>query len=227
MKVCSHCDLCGDRPHSIWEELMCHVPYAAISIAIGFVFLSIINFFGQASLSLEAMHSGYHVLFHAFHYLHVVVAVAGAIITFSRFSDRVGIGILVACLVSPLFCIFSDVILPSFAGRLLGFAMPMHICLLNARDALNWYAFLLVGLGMGAALLRNNQSLKTFSLTFHFFHILISSMASMFYMVAHGLDCWYDIMGGIFLLLFVAVVVPCTLSDVVVPFCCARWARRR
>ncbi len=227
MKRCTDCDLCGHKAHSVWDELICHVPYAGFSIAIGFVFLSIINFFGQTSLSAQATHEGYHVLFHSFHYLHVVVAVAGAIVTFSRFSEKIGWGIFIACLISPLFCVLSDVVLPSLAGRMLGISMPMHICFLSAHDALNWYAFLIVGLICGSALLYNKESLKTFSLTFHFFHILISSMASMFYMVAHGLDHWYDVMGGIFIFLFVAVVLPCTLSDVVVPFCCARWTRGR
>lgn len=225
MKSCTDCDLCGHKPHSLWEELICHVPYAGFSIAIGFVFLSVINFFGQTSLSAQALHVGYHVLFHSFHYLHVVVAVAGAIVTFARFSRKIGLGVVIVSVIAPLFCTLSDVVLPALAGRLLGVSMPMHICFLNAHDALNWYAFMIVGIICGAALVNNRASAKTFSLTFHFFHILISSMASIFYMVGHGLENWYEVMGGLYLFLFIAVVLPCTLSDVVIPFFCARWTR--
>lgn len=222
----THCDLCGHETHSVWDELLCHIPYACISIAMGFVFLSVIHFFGQTALSDRLLHSGYHVLFHSFHYLHVVVAVAGAMIAFFRYSNRLVLGIFMSCIVSPLFCVLSDVVLPSFAARILGVSIPMHICFLSAHDAANWYAFMIVGAVCGAALLHNKESLKIFSLTFHFFHILISSMAAMFYIVSQGFDQWYDVMGGLFLFLFIAVIVPCTLSDVVVPFCCSRLSRK-
>jgi hypothetical protein len=51
----------------------------------------------------------------------------------------------------------------------------------------------------------------------HFGHILLSSMASMFYMVSHGFIDWYHQMGLVYIVLIVAVVVPCTLSDVIIP----------
>lgn len=218
-----HCDLCcGRKTHCLRDELVAHIPYACISLSLGFIFLSIIHFIGAATLSEVFLRRGYFILFHSFHYVHIVVAVAGASIAFFRFSRRIVLGVITALIVPTCFCIASDIMLPTLAGRLLGVDMQMHVCFFELHDAINLFAFMLVGLLCGVALLRNEDSLKTFSLTFHFFHILISSMASLFYMVAQGFDGWYHSMGIMFFFLFIAVLVPCTLSDVVVPLYCAR-----
>ena len=39
----------------------------------------------------------------------------------------------------------------------------------------------------------------------------------MLYTISHGMHDWYHSMGILFMLLIIAVVIPCTLSDVVVP----------
>jgi hypothetical protein len=51
-------------------------------------------------------------------------------------------------------------------------------------------------------------------------------MASLFYTVANGFDDWYRSMGILFIFLFIAVIIPCTLSDVVVPLYFARGGRK-
>jgi len=65
-----------------------------------------------------------------------------------------------------------------------------------------------------------------YSVFSHFFHILISSFASTFYIVSHGLLHWYSFIGMIFLFLVIAVVIPCTLSDVVIPMAAARAGKK-
>ncbi|KKT24022.1 MAG: hypothetical protein UW09_C0001G0085 [candidate division TM6 bacterium GW2011_GWF2_43_87] len=226
-KHCDHCDLCGHHAHSVKDELICHIPYAIMSLAISFVLLSTFHFLGQGIYPDELLSEGYHILFHSFHYLHIVVAVAGAVIAFFRQSNRIILGSIISLVVPTIFCIMSDIMLPTLSGRLLGVPMEMHICFCEFNDAINLIAFMVMGYICGMALLYNKDSLKTFSLTFHFFHILISSMASTFYMVAHGFDCWYDSMGLLFFFLFIAIIVPCTFSDVVVPYYCARASKRR
>ena len=53
----------------------------------------------------------------------------------------------------------------------------------------------------------------------------VSSLASTFYLVAHGFAHWHTQIGLVFLSLIVAVVIPCTLSDLVVPMTFARAGR--
>ena len=56
----------------------------------------------------------------------------------------------------------------------------------------------------------------------HFTHIFISSLASSFYLVSHGFHNWSSDRFCIFSINY-CVVVPCTLSDIVVPmYVCIR-----
>jgi hypothetical protein len=210
---------------SILKEISCHLPWATFSIAFGFILLSILHFVGLG-ISRSSATQGYHILFHAFHYLHIVYAVVGTLITFSRFSSAVMRGIVISIISPSFFCTLSDVALPTLAGNLLGVKMDMHICFISELH--NIVPLLIMGLITGLALRAHHESaLSFFSLGSHFVHILISSMASLFYMVSYGFSNWYQSMGLLFFFLVIAVVIPCTLSDVVVPWYFARNRKAR
>jgi len=216
---CAGC--CAHEP-SIWNEFVCHIPYTVVSLAIGFAFASVLHVFGEAvagqSSDPHVLASGFHDLFHVFHFLHIVFAVTGTTVTFFRYSRRIIFGMCVSLLVPTIFCMVSDSVLPMIAGRILGVDMHLHICLFE--DTLNIVIFMLAGLGVGFALLHNASSLVVFSYGSHFFHIFCSSLASLFYIVSHGFTDWAHSMGLVFVSLFLAVIIPCTLSDVVVPLYC-------
>jgi hypothetical protein len=206
--------------HIFKEELMHHVPYAIFSVALSMVLLSLLDYSSAAtSIGHEARRiacSGYHMLFHSFHFLHILFAATGTIITFSRFSHSLGKALIIGTLSPTFFCMLSDVILPYAAGRLMGIDMELHICF--HREVHNVLPFLGVGILNGLILRSHHSSmLRFFSLGSHFVHILISSLASLFYMVSHGFDNWYPQMGYVFLFLVGAIVIPCTFSDVIVP----------
>jgi hypothetical protein len=46
------------------------------------------------------------------------------------------------------------------------------------------------------------------------------------YTISHGMHNWHEYMGILFILLIIAVVIPCTLSDVVVPAYFAGMGRK-
>ena len=76
-----------------------------------------------------------------------------------------------------------------------------------------------MGVGIFNALvlrLHHSSMLRVFSLGSHFIHILISSLAALFYMCRMDLRTGM-IVGILFLFLVIAIVIPCTFSDVVVP----------
>jgi hypothetical protein len=201
-------------------ELMHHLPYAIFSVALGMIVLSLLDYSSSMnSIGHEARAeacSGYHLLFHSFHFLHILFAATGTIITFSRFSRSLPKALLVGTISPVIFCMLSDVLLPYLAGRLLGVDMELHICF--HRELANVVPFLGVGIVNGLILRAHHSSmLSIFSLGSHFVHILISSLAGLFYMVSHGFDNWYPQMGLVFLFLVVAIVIPCTFSDVLIP----------
>lgn len=215
--------------HSLREELLCHLPYATFSVAIGFVILSVIHFFGiSANSNPKALAGAYRLLFHSFHYLHIVFAVTGTVVTFFRFSQNFLVGVLVSLISPAIFCTISDVALPSIAGNILGIYTPMHVCFFEWHDCMNVFPFMIVGLITGLALRKHHEvSLGFFSLASHFIHILISSLASLFYVVSWGFNKWPSVMGLLFVFLIIAVVIPCTISDIIVPSYFARFKKKK
>lgn len=208
--------------HSVLGEITCHLPYAIFSVAFALAIVSFLvyNSF-VAGVNEDAMCQGSDVLFHSFHFMHIVFAATGTLITYFRFSRNVVKGLIVGSLSSLTFCTLSDSILPYIGGRLMGVHMHLHLCVVTELH--NIIPFLLVGLLNGFLMSRNHVSKQgMFSIFSHFIHILISSFAAIFYLISQGCTDWYENIGIVFLFIIGAVVVPCTLSDVVVPMTFAR-----
>ena len=191
--------------------------------------MSILHFFSLGfSISQHNVRGGYHLLFHAFHYLHLIFAISGTFVAFSRFSSNIWRGVLVSLFFPAIFCTLSDIALPAIAGKMLGVNMGVHICFFSIPDLMNVIPFMFVGLVTGYAISKHHSSdLGFISLASHFVHILISSLAATFYTVSYGFDEWNTLMGLLFLLLVIAVVIPCTVSDVVVPLYFSRHKSKR
>jgi hypothetical protein len=202
--------------HTLYEELVCHLPYAvfAVSMCLGLLsFLTLLSFRGADA---ETVHKISNALFHNFHYMHIVFAGTGVMITFAKYSRKWVKGIIVGSVTAITFCVLSDILMPYVGGRLLGAPMDLHICFF--KEFVNIVPFLVVGIGNGVILANHHISRQnTYSVISHFVHIFISSLASVFYLVGHGFLMWHKQIGMVFILLLFAVVVPCTLSDIVVP----------
>ncbi len=206
--------------HTLVGELICHLPYAIFSVAFGLTLLSFVTYYSyNEPLALVCKKSD--ILFHSFHFMHIVFAATGTLITFFRYSRNV-IKALILGIVSPMvFCTLSDSILPYIGGKLLGVNMHFHLCFVTELQ--NVIPFLFVGIVNGFVMSRHNGDHQwLYAVSSHAIHILVSSLASIFYLVAHGCVNWHEFIGLIFIYLIGAVVVPCTLSDVVVPLLFAR-----
>lgn len=217
----ANCHDCLDQRHLVMDELICHFPYAVFSVAIGLLALTILNFFANCSVAPEGINTVWFHMFHNFHFVHIVFASAGVMITYSKFSRNWLRGLIVGFFSASIFCVMSDILMPYVGATLLGIPMSLHICFLGELH--NILPFLLIGLLTGVMISKhhpeNNYSMGLWS---HFTHIFISSLASAFYMVSHGFYEWNQQIGTVFLLLIFAVVIPCTLSDVVVPILFAK-----
>jgi hypothetical protein len=216
---------CHGHTHgSLIDELFCHFPYAIFSVSLGLIVLSLFEFFGITRASQELTEKSAHVLFHSFHFIHMVFAASGALITFSRYSKNLFKGFIVALLTAIIFCTLSDVILPYIAGRFLGVPIHLHLCLFNELD--NIVPFLSIGLLNGLVIIKNGIPSRLVTVGMHMGHILAGSLAALFYLVSEGFSHWHPHMGALFLLLIVAVVIPCTLADIVVPMFIAGRQKR-
>jgi hypothetical protein len=226
----SHCQTLihhhNDYNPTLVGELMCHLPYSMFAVALG---LTILSFMGYGALlgcvDKGPIRHGSMILFHVFHFMHIAFAATGSLITYFRFGKNILQGMLVGVFTSMIFCTLSDAILPYIAGRLLGVNMHLHLCFVTELH--NILPFLCAGLINGFVMSRHDASQQGFFSGFsHFAHILISSLASIFYLVSQGCTDWYANIGMVFVLLVIAVVVPCTLSDIVIPMICAGTGKK-
>ena len=204
-----------EHHHTIWEEILCHLPFAIFSVALSMVFLSLISISGDQGAA-SGHHSIAYKLFHNFHYLHLLFAGTGTILMFRKYSKSTLGGMVVGFCVPAVFCTMSDAILPYLGGKFINLPMHFHWCFLKHLDTV--LPFLIVGIINGWVMSGHERSRQVFySVSFHFFHIFISSMASILYLVSFGFQDWWTRMGFVFLYMIVVVLIPCTLADVVIP----------
>lgn len=223
-----HLDHDLEHKHSIMDELVCHFPYAVFSVALCLAILSFMDFIVAAQPVVKDLSDTWFTMFHSFHFMHITFAAVGSVVTFLRVSKNKNIykALLLSGISSTIFCILSDIIFPYLGGRLLGVQMQFHICFFHELN--NIVPFLIVGLLTGLALSRHEeQSQDVFGLWSHFAHIFISSLASTFYMISNGFTDWTSQIGYIFAVLVVAVVIPCTLSDIAAPMYLAKVGKNK
>lgn len=217
----ANCHECGDFK----QELIVHFPYAVCSVAFALIGAAILSYFTFGATP-EVVQKGTHALFHTFHFVHIVFAATGALLTYFRFSKNLIGGLIVATLSTAVFCVLSDVLMPYIGGSILGVKMCLHICFISRFYKVA--PFLFVGLINGWVLSQHKKGLQShYSIWSHFTHIFISSVASLLYLISHGFHNWQSSIGGVFLILILAVVIPCTLSDVVVPMFFARLTEKK
>jgi len=224
-KQTEDCHSCLDGRHLVVDELICHFPLSVFSVAMSLIVLTLLDFF--TSCSQVNLQPAWFQMFHSFHFVHIVFAAAGSMITFAKFSKDWLKGLVVSFFSASIFCILSDILMPYIGATMFGIKMRLHICFLNEWH--NIVPFLLVGLLTGWLISAHhkNDSNHSVGLWSHFTHIFVSSLASAFYMVSNGFADWANHIGLVFMLLIFAVVIPCTLSDVVIPILFAKPKMRK
>lgn len=202
--------------HSLRDEFLCHFPYAILSVALSLVVMGLLTYIVPEPDAAKS-----HSLFHTFHFMHLLFAGMGVAISFRRYSHSVIGFILSGTIIPMVFCTLSDAIIPYWGAALMGLHVHFHWCFVSHISTV--LPFLLVGLVNGYILSLDKATRHTYhSTSSHFFHIFLSSLAASFYLMSFGMTSEWTQLGGLFVLLLVAVVVPCTLSDLVVPFLAAK-----
>lgn len=195
---------------SLMHELLCHFPYAVFAVTLSLVFLTLLGF------GHNQTHAQLHALFHTLHFLHILFASTGTVLVFLKYGGRMWAALGVGMIVPAFFCTLSDAIMPYFGGVICGIPMKFHFCFRDHFSTI--LLFLVVGVVNGIVMsFHDEEGQKRYASTAHFLHIFISAFASTVYMISHGFSDWYHHMTFVFCFLLLAVLIPCTLADVVVP----------
>lgn len=201
----------GKMLRRILSELKEHAPFTAIGAVTGIAIMVIIVFTEIPTAISEAV-------FYTLHPLHVVLSALVTTALYRRYSrGRLWAAVLIGYLGSVGIATLSDAIIPFLGGASLSIGIGFHAPFLETEafpylGVPKWVVInsaAVIGIALGYW--------KQFTKFPHSGHVLLSTWASLFYFTAFGTAAWLPLLPLIFVFLFIAVWIPCCLSDVVFP----------
>ena len=185
----------------IATELKHHAPFTAFGAITGIIIMVIIVL-GNVPSSVS------HTIFYILHPVHVVLSALVTTAMYKRYSSgKAWAAVLIGYFGSIGIATISDAVIPYLGGTLLNVKIEFHAPFIEKWWLVNPMA--LVGITIGY--LRPTTKLP------HSGHVLLSTWASLFYLTAFGIAEWIPLLPFVFLFLFLAVFVPCCVSDIVFP----------
>lgn len=196
----------------IVKELTHHAPFTLIG-AVGGIVIMIILVQADAPAILSER---------TFHFLHPLHVVLSALTTTAMYRKYVSGGtlwqaVLIGFLGSVGIASLSDAVIPYLGGALLGLDMEFHLPIISTEPmpfiGVPTWTTIASGAVIGIAI----GYLKPATKFPHLGHVFLSTGASLFYFTAYGLDYWTPVIFLVFVFLFLAVWLPCCVSDIVFP----------
>ena len=185
----------------VTSELAKHVPFTAFGAITGIIIMVIIVF-GNVPASISQS------TFYTLHPIHVILSALATTAMYKKYGGgKIWATILIGYFGSIGIATISDVLVPYLGGALPGIKMEFHLPFIEKWWLINPLA--LIGIAIGYV--RPTTKIP------HFGHVLLSTWASLFYFTAFGVAYWLPLLPAIFLFLFLAVWIPCCLSDIVFP----------
>ena len=196
----------------IITELGAHLPYSIFGVVIGIIILGILTFFTVILRVEHLLQDATEELFHVFHPVHILLSAIVTTAMFWKHERHFMKTFLIGFFGSIIICGLSDILLPYIGGKILGRQMQLHLCILEHPNSI--LPFALIGVAVGFLVPGAIEKSTEFS---HSLHVLVSSMASILYLISFGMTEWIHVIGGVFLVTIVAVMLPCCVSDIVFP----------
>ena len=184
----------------IAHELKEHIPFTVLGALTGIIIIVIVVLGNIPS----------HISQTAFYTLHPIHVLLSALVTTAMYrrykKGKLWVAILIGWTGSVGIATISDAIIPYLGGTLLHVPMEFEVPFIE-----KWWINLLALAGIGIGYWRQTTKIP------HLGHVLLSTWASLFYFTAFGIADWINLLPFVFLFLFLAVWIPCCLSDIVYP----------
>jgi predicted membrane protein len=186
--------------NDLTHELKHHIPFTALATIIAISIVIFIKYFSQTQVSND--------LFNILHPIHIIASAIVTTAIFYKYKKNYPQAILVGILGAIIMGSLSDIIFPWLGGNILGLSTEFHLPLIEETSVILVSA--LIGSLLGLA--------TKFTRMPHFFHVFLSVFASLFYLLAfsNSFNTLYFI--GAFFITFIAVIIPCCISDIIFPF---------
>ncbi|MBN1692845.1 MAG: hypothetical protein JW845_04740 [Dehalococcoidales bacterium] len=195
----------------IGVELLHHIPFTATGAAIGIGAMALVTVFNTSLSVSEA-------LFYTFHPLHVIFSAMVTTAIFRKHENRkLWMVVLVGYIGSIGIATLSDAVIPFLEGKSLQIDMEFHLPFISTEimpyfNVPGWVIInsaAVIGIAIGY--------FKFATRLPHLVHVLLSTWASLFGFTAFGTADWLPLLPIIFVFLFLAVWIPCCVSDIVFP----------
>lgn len=195
----------------ILHELKAHAPFTAIGAVTGIIIMVVILITDVPASVSEA-------IFYTLHPLHVVLSALVTTAIYIRYSrGRLWAAVLIGYLGSVGIATLSDAVIPFVEGSVLSIDIGFHLPFIETEAfpylGVPKWVVINAAAAIGIAIGYWKQVTKIP----HTGHVLLSTWASLFYFTAFGTASWVPLLPLIFVFLFLAVWLPCCLSDVVFP----------
>lgn len=196
---------------TILHELKSHAPFTAIGAVTGIAIMAIV-----VATDLPSIVS--HDVFHILHPLHVILSALTTTAMFRKYGHRsIWTAVIVGYTGSIGIATISDAFIPYLGGSMLGLDIEFHIPFISTEE--------MHLLGIPTWVVINSSAVLGIIIGYfkpatripHLSHVFLSTWASLFYFVAYSVAEWLPLLGLIFLFLFLAVWLPCCVSDIVFP----------
>ncbi len=182
-------------------ELREHAPFTALGAVSGIIVMVVVVF---VKTPPEISHD----IFYTLHPLHVLLSALVTTAMYLRYGrGRIWAAVLVGYAGSIGIATVSDVVIPYLGAVLLRVDIGFHVPFIEEW----WLVNPLALVGIAIAFWKQVTKLP------HWGHVLLSTWASLFYLTAFGMADWLPLLPFVFLFLFLAVWLPCCLSDIVFP----------
>lgn len=226
------CCISKNHNNIIYDEFLCHLPMAILSLSVSLFFMTFFN----EILSLLTIEKIYHAiylnLFHIAHYIHILCA------SFSSFYSCYGIQkksscklvlfyVFFALINSIIFCTISDMLLPFLGTLFFQSNITIHICLFCKTDFINALLFSIFGILAGYSLHRGDQNYSYIvAKKVHTGHIWFGCIASILYLFSQINLNIVSHASSLFAILFISILVPCIFSDICLPFLIKKYTNK-
>jgi len=197
-------------------QLAEHAPFTAVGAVAGIIVMVIIYFFNAPRDVSSA-------LFYTLHPLHIVLSALATTAIYRRHKrGKLWATILIGYTGSIGIATLSDIIIPYLGGSALNIPMEFHLPFIETTKmpfiGIEKWIIVNAAAVIGIAI----ACWKPVTRLPHMGHVLLSTWASLFSFTAFGVANWIPLLPFIFLFLFLAVWLPCCISDIIYPLL---WVR--
>jgi hypothetical protein len=195
----------------IITELREHAPFTAFGAVTGIIIMAIIVI---SNMPTQISYTAFYTL----HPIHVVMSALVTTAMYRRYNrGNIWAPFLVGYCGSVGIATISDAIIPYLGGALLNVSIEFHVPFIETTK--------MPVIGIAKWQIVNSAAVIGIAVGYwrqmtkvpHWLHVLLSTWASLFFFAAFGTAYWLPLLPVIFVFLFLAVLLPCCLSDIVFP----------